>query len=96
MVKAPNVPDSQDHNEESRDACDTAVEGHDMLSATKLIYQQGKDSEPQLQFSCFLPHFIFIYLEVPEILLRFSECKFCSYPRPKGELQTFPLSQSEP
>lgn len=74
MVKAPNVPGSQDHNEESRDTCDTAVEGHD--TDRPLIDQQGKDSEPQLQFSCFLPHFIFIYLEDHEILLRFSECKF--------------------
>lgn len=28
MVKAPNVAGSQDRNEESRDTCDTAVEGH--------------------------------------------------------------------
>lgn len=32
MVKAPNVPGSQDHNEESRDIFDPTVEGHDMLS----------------------------------------------------------------
>lgn len=61
MVKAPKVPGSQDHNEESRDIFDPTVEEHDMLSVPPNQSTSKRRTESHSSNSCISCHILFSF-----------------------------------